>query len=845
MLYRTKIRIIIFLALITIVSIIGTVLTIVFRFPEPKLTPWGFPIYQSIIAWTILIDIILSCVGILIIKKLRKISLFLPILTFFILWWIDIGTAISHLIDLEIEWDVWIYEWPTLTDEYLIITNTFSSYFFGIYSWSIVIYYFGTVNFERYRRVIKSLILFYPFWLGICIHLCIIGESTYFNGWLTWQIIFGVWVALGSIYAIALVLLRLEYNFDQVKHQESRLVPTRKSKEIQIPRKLSTKIIDFFERFEAIFLILILLINGMFLGISSILGSISAISFIILFNFLLSSKKEYHISIKTQEEELLLNEFELLLRRARDSVNEGKKNYSKKLFDVAIEKWKEAISYYEELLKKAIEKERIKHNLKILIESIYNAYIENARVHTVKGKERYKKWNLQEAKDEWHSAIDNIQLAMELIKTKKVSKSYSDLKNSISSIQMNIKRLEIEKTYLDSDKDLKYAHNFQKKDLTGTIKLVNDIIFRYSQAKEKALKYNEFQDIVEKLQERIIEARAFQSDLQEKMDKLIGITPITAKAKIKVDDIISHEIPPIIKEEQAKKLVTIMREYEFIGGQIRFKVGVKNNTQYSLTNFKITFDIPKALKWILHEPDYERKGDSILIAKLGAKEKKAVSLYLEPINCMESPVNATVSFYNVKDKPRAIPMEPKMVSITCPIFFTETDANLARVKSLRRRLTHQDKRIFPIVDNTYSSSVFSSVISVLGKFDIKLIFKDFSEEDRLGEAWYFGITKVKKNQVITYVLLDGENRTLKVEVSGNDEEQITAFLAEMGDKIRQQLIQSNVIATEDKFYDLRVSILSNICPYCYSYISHELVQKYISGESIKCYNCDVDLQINK
>lgn len=35
MLYRKKIRIIILLALITIVSILGTVLTILFRFPEP------------------------------------------------------------------------------------------------------------------------------------------------------------------------------------------------------------------------------------------------------------------------------------------------------------------------------------------------------------------------------------------------------------------------------------------------------------------------------------------------------------------------------------------------------------------------------------------------------------------------------------------------------------------------------------------------------------------------------------------------------------------------------------------------------------------------------------------
>ncbi len=55
---------------------------------------------------------------------------------------------------------------------------------------------------------------------------------------------------------------------------------------------------------------------------------------------------------------------------------------------------------------------------------------------------------------------------------------------------------------------------------------------------------------------------------------------------------------------------------------------------------------------------------------------------------MESPINATVSFFDVRDKPHALKMKPKMISITCPIFFTEVDANLARVKSLRRKLAY-------------------------------------------------------------------------------------------------------------------------------------------------------------
>lgn len=240
----------------------------------------------------------------------------------------------------------------------------------------------------------------------------------------------------------------------------------------------------------------------------------------------------------------------------------------------------------------------------------------------------------------------------------------------------------------------------------------------------------------------------------------------------------------------------------------------------------------------MHEPNYERKGDSVLISKVGINEKKTVSLYLEPINCIESHINATVSFFDAKDRPQAVPMEPKMISLTCPIFFTESEANLARIKSLQRKLNHRDRKIFPIINPENVPLIYSSVLSVFGKYDIKLVFKEFSEKDKFGEAWFYGITKVKKNRLVMYILLDGENKTLELEVSGDNEEQITAFLAEIGNQIRQQLIKHNVITSDDKFYDIRISVLSNECPYCGGRISPEDVQNYHNGESIKCKYCD-------
>jgi len=94
---------------------------------------------------------------------------------------------------------------------------------------------------------------------------------------------------------------------------------------------------------------------------------------------------------------------------------------------------------------------------------------------------------------------------------------------------------------------------------------------------------------------------------------------------------------------------------------------------------------------------------------------------------MESSVNVTVSFFDAKEKPHAIPMKHKMITISCPNFFTEDEANLARVKSLIRSLAIRDKKVFPIADPQKGNIIFSSILSVLGKFDIKLVFKEFDK----------------------------------------------------------------------------------------------------------------------
>lgn len=545
---------------------------------------------------------------------------------------------------------------------------------------------------------------------------------------------------------------------------------------------------------------------------------------------------------KEKARELEDNTFENLIRKSKDLVKKSQQYYSKESFSNAVYNWEDAINFYILALKMApssVEKKKIKDNIRILRENICNAYVESGKIHNLTAKKAHKGENIQKAQKEWNSARKDFQKGIDLIKSEKLEISYEQIEFIIKSIELNLTQLEIEKSCLDADNKLEKARSFQNKDLKEATLLSQNSFLQYSEAKTQAEKYPEFQELLSRIQTKMQNTRNFQLELQDKMDELIGITPLTTKVIIDgIGETGYDKIGTIIKAEKREEALSINREYEFIGGQIRFKVALINNMRNPLTNFKISFDIPDALKWIIHEPYYERKGDSVLISKIGINEKKVVSLYLEPINCIESHINATVSFFNAKDRPQAVTMEPKMIKITCPIFFTESDANLARVKSLQRKLNHRDRKIFPIVNPERVPLIYSSVLSVFGKYDIKLVFKEFSEKDKFGEAWFYGTTKIKKNRLVMYILLDGENKTLELEVSGDNEEQITAFLAEIGNQIRQQLIKHNVITSDDKFYDIRISVLSNECPYCGGRISPDGVQTYSHGESIKCKYCD-------
>ncbi|MFX1239890.1 MAG: hypothetical protein ACFFA7_01440 [Promethearchaeota archaeon] len=716
-----------------------------------------------------------------------------------------------------------------MSDDYLLNINSFFLLSLGCFFWTIIIFYILNNKTTQFRGIVKAISLFSLFWFNLIFYAWIAGFSSYRNIWFMLHIFILIWISLGIVFSILVTLFTFSEALKSKFYTRFHRLP-------------NVKFVYLMDKYESSMLIIIQLVFGLYLSIADsnnptrihqfyltltpfiiIIFSIIAADLLFLFNFILSTKKEKYILTTKEKEMFYQNRLNYVLNYAKRVISKKNLQYNKQSLDRIIKFLIEGVEYFKNL-----GNEQNNDLVKEINISLIGAYEKRGNILDFKALSYYNKEKLFQAQKVWTLAVNDYEACLVLSKSENFNDSVEDVEQRISEIKDQLKFHETEVKILEIDKKLKQIKKIQREDATKAIELVNDIIASYSEIKENSEQSDEFKNILNKLETKIKNAQFLRSSIQEKRDDDIGL----------------RKIPTILKDGDQDSILSIIREYEFIGGQVRFKVGVINNTSFTFTNLRLAFDLPIALKWIMHEPNYERKGDGLLLDKLGPHEKQAVSLYLEPVNCMESSVNVTVSFFDAKEKPHAIPMRPKMIGISCPIFFTEDEANLARVKSLVRSLANRDKKVFPIADPEKANTIFSSIVSVLGKFDIKLVYKEFDEENKFGEAWFYGITKVKKQRIIPYVMLDGENKVLELEVSGDEDEQITAFLAEVGDRVRKQLILEKVIKPDEKFYDMRVTVMSKFCPYCYTLISSDLVEKFLGGESIQCKNCSANINLD-
>ncbi len=464
---------------------------------------------------------------------------------------------------------------------------------------------------------------------------------------------------------------------------------------------------------------------------------------------------------------------------------------------------------------------------------------------------KFQENHFSQAKKQYSKSISAIELVLKSIETENVFSEEEEFPITASLIfeilqflEKNLDQIKIKENNKKKSKVFIKSSDVQKinEKIVKSIKEMNESLWIYCQSLDSHEDLLDLDVLSKILESKLTKSEKILNSVQEQMQYLLNYMQTSTnryeRNGVETKSIAMNINRTLEQERIENKHLKIIREYEYIGGKIRLKVGMVNHSDNVLTNLALRFDLPESLKWIIHEPNLKRRGDTIHIAKLGGNEKIAISLYLEPINCLESTINATLTYFDNKDRPQAIIMAPKKVSISCPIFFTREEANLARVKKIQLELKYEDHKIFPLVKSNKSELIFNKILASIGKHDVKLVSKEYSLDNNKGEAYFYGITKVKKEKMIIYLLLDSNHQIIEISVNGDDQEPITGLLAELESEIRDKLLVHNIIEDSDKFHDINTSILLGNCPFCNGPISQTSISLFKKGETITCKYCD-------
>lgn len=558
----------------------------------------------------------------------------------------------------------------------------------------------------------------------------------------------------------------------------------------------------------------------------------------------------------SQEQKFSPNKYDKALQLALSSRSKAEGYFSTKNFRDARQEWANALMQYrqaESMAPSKLDLDRIKQNIIIIEENIVNALFSQGNSAIMNAIQLHNKEAFTDARVQYNDALQNYTQGLERVKrfsSITLEGLVPDVEKNVQVCKEKIELLGLQIRCASVDKKVTQAQeNYQRNgEISAVLSSIQEIFNEYLQLRadlEPKIQSNpKYQSLFQLIQQKLANVRTLREQIEGKMDQLLGLgnrTSVTIR-DLNLDEPSNENNPTPVHPLQNQNTLQIEREYEYIGGQIRFKVRFVNKTGDVLTNLKLALDIPDALKWVFHEPtQYERKGETINIPRLGINECKSISVYFDPVNCMDAFLNATLSFFDGQDHLQAIPMMPKKIAVTCPIFFTQEEVNLARAKNLHDTLQVHDHKIFPIPDSNNMLKIFEVGFEAISQHDLKIVSRDMKGDGSESEAWFYGKTKVKKQDIIIHLQATKEPSILELSVAGNDQESLTALLAELEGQIRYKLTENELLPPSGKFYDLRLSIALGFCPFCAAPIPQEKIQNYKQGIPIKCPVCATEI----
>ena len=270
----------------------------------------------------------------------------------------------------------------------------------------------------------------------------------------------------------------------------------------------------------------------------------------------------------------------------------------------------------------------------------------------------------------------------------------------------------------------------------------------------------------------------------------------------------SHERPKAVESIDEEK-IEVVRDYDFIGGQLHYKTAIRNNSSMAINSVKVILDAPSS---------YNIKNPLINIPVIEAKNSRGVDFYLEPKECGTSSIGGTVLYKDATGKKHSLHIRKKDVQIKCPLVIS----CLATIEDIQIAIQDlpNDARAFLIADID-PRLAFRAAVRTIKRFEVSTVTSHEGNDPKgkyEAESWHCSEAKVGGGRIVTRIYVSETNQSLEVRVWCNHAGQLTGFLAKVIELLFEEINLIRKIKSEEREKTIDVMAitqnLAEISDYC-------------------------------
>ena len=288
-----------------------------------------------------------------------------------------------------------------------------------------------------------------------------------------------------------------------------------------------------------------------------------------------------------------------------------------------------------------------------------------------------------------------------------------------------------------------------------------------------------------------------ESSIEENLAQIIARGDIDGYIDMSKKVFVAYSVPmetktqekTTAKESSDEGKIEVVRDYDFVGGQLHFKVAVRNQSDMAINTVKVLLDVPSS---------YNAKNPLITIPVIEAKNSRGVDFYLEPKECGLSNITGDVIYKTATGEKRTVHITKKEVHIKCPLVIS----CLATIEDIQIAIADlpNDARAFLIADLD-PRLAFRAAVRTIKRFEVSTVTSHEGNDAKgkyEAESWHCSEAKIGGGRIITRIYVSEVNQSLEVRIWCNNPGQLTGFLAKVIELLFEETNLIRKIKSEER-----------------------------------------------